>query len=50
MEDRSFFYWALGAALLWEVIGRSVCSGFWPDADLGPSRMEQILRILLTAV
>ena len=44
---RGFLGWVLSLVLTWEVVGRTVLATYWPEAELPPSMLAEIMALLL---
>lgn len=44
---RGFLGWILSLVFAWEVVGRTMILHFWPNADLPPSMLKEVLTLLL---
>ena len=44
---RGFLGWVLSLLFVWEVVGRSIITTYWPDVKLPPSVLEEIGSLLM---
>jgi hypothetical protein len=44
---RGFLGWVLSIVFVWEAVGRTVISTYWPDVALPPSMMKEIMALLI---
>lgn len=44
---RSFLGWVLSLVFCWEIVGRSIILTYWPDANLPPSMLKEVMTLLL---
>lgn len=44
---RSFLGWALTLLFVWEVVGRTILTTYWPEIKLPPSVLKEISTLLL---
>ena len=44
---RSFLGWVLSLVFCWEIVGRSIILTYWPDANLPPSTLKEVMSMLL---
>ena len=44
---RSFLGWVLSLVFCWEIVGRSIILTYWPDANLPPSMLKEVMSMLL---
>lgn len=43
---RSFLGWVLSLLFVWEAVGRAVILTYWPDANLPPSMLKEVMSML----
>lgn len=44
---RSFLGWVLSLVFCWEIVGRSIILTYWPDTNLPPSMLKEVMSMLL---